>query len=116
MLKEITLALALSTVSAAAAAEVTLINVFEVPGGQRDAVVAGWEKARDFLSDQPGYIDTALHESLSPDSRFQLINVARWADAQSFQSAIQAMHKAAIFPKIEGLGINPALYTVIRSD
>ncbi|MDJ0684021.1 MAG: antibiotic biosynthesis monooxygenase family protein [Alphaproteobacteria bacterium] len=116
MLKAFTLALALSTISAAAAAEVTLINVFEVPGGQRDAVVAGWEKARDFLSEQPGYIETALHESISPESRFQLINVARWADPQSFQSAVQAMNKAGIFPRIEGLGINPALYTVIRTD
>lgn len=99
-----------------ATADVTLINVFEVPRGETERVIAAWEKARDFLSDEPGYIATALHRSIGDDARFQLINVARWESPQLFSKAIARMNEAEIFPKIDGLRINPALYRVIRTD
>ena len=38
----------------------TLINAFEVPGDQADQFIAAWEKTRDYLATQPGYVDTAL--------------------------------------------------------
>ena len=60
------------------AADVTLINVFEVPDGQTEAVIAAWEAARDFMSEQPGYVHTALHRATAPDARFQLVNIAIW--------------------------------------
>jgi len=37
-----------------------LINAFEVPGEDADQFVAAWEKTRDYLATQPGYLDTAL--------------------------------------------------------
>ena len=43
---------------------VILINAFEVPAADADAFVTAWQKARDYLRSQPGYIDTALHPSL----------------------------------------------------
>lgn len=116
MKKLLTTALALALATTNARAEVTLINVFEVPPDKRDAVVSAWEAARDFLSAQPGYVDTALHESLSPDDRFRLINVAKWESPSDFLAATAAMRAAGVFPPIEGLGINPALYRIIRSD
>src|SRR5262245_16766925 len=83
------------SVSAAAATEadagVTLINVFEVPAGQEDAAISAWEKARDFLVGEPGYISTALHRSIAADARFQLVNVARWTTAGAFQKATARM-------------------------
>lgn len=99
-----------------ATADVTLINVFEVPAGQRDVTVAAWEKARDFLSQEPGYISTALHEAIAPDARFTLINVARWESPEAYAAATQRMREAGVFPRIDGLGVNPALYRVIRTD
>lgn len=99
-----------------AAADVTLINVFEVPEGQRDIAVEAWEKARDFLSQEPGYISTALHEAIAPDARFTLINVARWESSEAYAAATQRMREAGVFPRIDGLGVNPALYRVIRTD
>ncbi|WP_051644775.1 antibiotic biosynthesis monooxygenase family protein [Labrenzia sp. DG1229] len=62
---------------------VTLINVFEVPADQIDTTVEFWEKSRDFLRQQPGYISTRLHRALAPDARFQLINVAIWESPRS---------------------------------
>lgn len=38
---------------------VILINAFEVPAADADAFIAAWEKARDHLRSQPGYLHTA---------------------------------------------------------
>jgi heme-degrading monooxygenase HmoA len=38
-----------------------LINAFEVPPEEAEQFIAAWEKTRDYLKSQPGYIDTALH-------------------------------------------------------
>ncbi|MFQ6547346.1 antibiotic biosynthesis monooxygenase family protein [Aestuariibius sp. 2305UL40-4] len=108
--------LALNLAAGTASADVVLINAFEVPDGQREAAIAAWEVSRDFLAEQPGYISTVLHASLSPEARFQLVNVARWESAEAFEAAIAEMRAAGASPQIEGLGINPALYTEIRRD
>jgi hypothetical protein len=42
---------------------VVLINSFEVPAEQDEAFVQGWERVRDFLSTQDGYISSTLHRS-----------------------------------------------------
>ncbi|UOP00327.1 antibiotic biosynthesis monooxygenase family protein [Kingella potus] len=46
---------------------VTLINVFEVPKGSEEAAIQSWEKSRDFLARQKGYISTKLHRAIRPD-------------------------------------------------
>jgi heme-degrading monooxygenase HmoA len=66
-----------------------LINAFEVPAAEADAFVAAWQKARDYLRSQPGYIDTVLHQSITPDAEFQFVNVARWQTAEDFIAATQ---------------------------
>lgn len=99
-----------------AAADVTLINVFEVPPGQEEAVIAAWAKARDFLQGEPGYITTHLHRALQPDARLALINIAQWESAEAFEAATTRMRKAGVFPKIQGLAFTPGLYQVIRTD
>lgn len=102
--------------SGTAQADVTLINAFEVPAGKQDEAIAAWEKARDFLANEPGYVSTALHEAITPDARFALINIAKWESAEAFQAATKRMHAAGVFPPIDGLTYTPALYRVIRTD
>ncbi len=99
-----------------ALADVVLINAFEVPEGQRDAVIAAWDDARAFLATQPGYIDTELHGALTPDARFELVNIARWDSAEAFLAATRAMHASGVFAPPACTAVNPALYTIIRSD
>lgn len=99
-----------------AAAEVVLINTFEVPESLVDAAIAGWTAARDFLASQPGYIATALHRALAPGARFALINVARWESVEAFRAATAAMQAAQVFPDIPGLVYTPGLYWVIAED
>ena len=54
----------------------TLINAFEVPAEQAERFIAAWEKTRDYLETQPGYVDTALHQAVMPGAEFQFVNIA----------------------------------------
>ena len=95
---------------------ITLINPFEVPMGKLDEAILMWEQARDFLQKQPGYISTALHQSMKPDARFRLVNIAKWENIEAFKAASQKMHAEANLPRVEGVSGGPELYTVIRRD
>lgn len=97
-------------------APVTLINSFEVPQDRLADTIRGWEKARDFLKQQPGYITTRLHQSLSPQAKFQLVNVALWESPVAYQTAIQKLGKSGIVAEFKGIDFHAALYTVIRED
>jgi heme oxygenase (mycobilin-producing) len=66
---------------------VTFINVFEVPADELDAFLANWVERAEIMSTQPGLRSFRLHRALSPDSRFQMINVAEWDSAEALQAA-----------------------------
>jgi len=92
---------------------VVLINAFEVPPDRDDDFVSKWERARDFLQDRDGYVDTALHRSLAPDAEFRFVNVARWRSPAEFQAATGA-------PRFPGRRMpyasHPSLYRVVAED
>jgi heme-degrading monooxygenase HmoA len=92
---------------------VVLINAFEVPADGDEAFLAGWERTRDFLRQQPGYLATWLHRSLSSKAAFRFVNIGRYASPQAFQAAITQpgfRQAAAAIP----YGAHPGLYQVIR--
>jgi heme-degrading monooxygenase HmoA len=93
--------------------EVTLINVFEVPEGALEETIKMWARGRDFLKTQPGYVSTALHQSIAPDAKFALINIAIWQSTEAYQTASAAMHAGGAAPQIEGLTFTPSLYTIV---
>lgn len=95
---------------------ITLINPFVVPADKLNETIAMWEQARDFLQTQPGYISTALHQALSPDAQYQLINVAKWESPETFKAATQKMQAEGSIPRIKGVRGGPELYTVARRD
>ncbi len=55
-----------------------LINAFEVPRDEAEQFIAAWEKTRDYLATQPGNVDTALRQAMTPGADFQFVNIARW--------------------------------------
>ena len=57
---------------------ITFVNVFEIEPQQLDSFLVGWRERAEFMSHQPGFRSFRLHRALSPESRFQLINVAEW--------------------------------------
>ena len=93
---------------------VILINAFEVPEGtDDDQFLRGWERAANYMREQPGFVSSRLHRSLAPDARFRFINIAQWESPQSFQAAVGSEE----FREIASGGPlgSPALYEVVRS-
>lgn len=95
---------------------VVLINAFEVPASDAEAFIAAWEKVRDYLRGQPGYVDTVLHQALTPDAvEFRFVNVARWAAAEDFAAATQGTGFREVAAGLAGYRSHPGLYLAIRS-
>lgn len=68
-------------------APVTLINVFNIDPGHVDAFLAGWQERAAFMSRQPGFRSFRLHRALTPDTPFQLVNVAEWDSIEALGAA-----------------------------
>ena len=93
---------------------VILINPFEVPEGTDDEqFLSGWQRAADYMREQPGFVNSRLHRALAPDARFRFINVAEWESPQAFQAAVTSDEFREI-AKDAGPS-SPALYEVVRS-
>jgi hypothetical protein len=65
------------------------------------------------LKHEPGCLSTELHGSISPDAKYQLINVAKWESMETQIAAMTRMREAGVFSKIEGLETSQAFYEVI---
>lgn len=92
---------------------VVLINAFEVPEGEDEAFLQSWERARDFLATQDGYLSTRLHRSLSPTADFRFVNVALWQSGEAFRVATsrpEFRNAPVPFP------FHASLYEVVRED
>ena len=91
-----------------------LINVFEVPEGRDEEFLTGWEEAKQFMEQQPGYVSTALHRSLDPSARFRYVNVAVWERPEDFQAALTHPTVAAL-REATPFAHYPSVYTVVRT-
>jgi heme-degrading monooxygenase HmoA len=91
---------------------VILINAFEVPADADEPFITGWNRARELLAAQPGYLGTRLHRSLGP-ADFRFVNIARWSSPLAFAKAVEqpAFRQAAAAMPFSS---HPALYEVIR--
>ncbi|MCG9545638.1 antibiotic biosynthesis monooxygenase [Vibrio sp. Isolate33] len=109
------IALSLLSISSLAFAQpVVLINTFSVEASKDAETLAYWESARDVLVEQPGYISTTLHRSLSADATYRYVNVANWESQKHFLDAIAVMRNELPALDIEGVSADPNLYEVIR--
>jgi heme-degrading monooxygenase HmoA len=94
---------------------VVLINAFEVPAADAVAFIAAWCGARDHLRSQPGYIDTVLHQSITPDAEFQFVNVAHWQTAGDFIAATQSPGFRESAAGLASYRPHPGLYRPVRA-
>jgi heme-degrading monooxygenase HmoA len=92
---------------------VILINPFEVPAGDEERFLAGWEGVRALLATQRGYLGTRLHRSLAAAS-FRFVNIARWSSPLMFSRAVQRpeLQQAAAALTFAS---HPALYQVVSA-
>lgn len=94
---------------------VIVINPFEVPEGMESEALKSWDTFAEYFSQQPGYVSTRLHRALTPDARFQLVNVAEWKNAEEFQAALTNPELQNIMAGMENeIPHFPGLYEVIR--
>ena len=90
---------------------VTLVNPFEVPAGEDERFVGGWERARAALADQRGYLGTRLHRSAGA-ADFRFVDVARWSSPLMFARATGRPEFRAAPADLPYPG-HPALYSVL---
>jgi heme-degrading monooxygenase HmoA len=95
--------------------DVVLINAFEVLAGDAEEFIAAWEKTRDYLRTQPGYVDTALHQAVTPQAEFAFVNIARWRTAADFAAATRSPGVRESAEGLAGYRPHPALYQVVRT-
>jgi heme oxygenase (mycobilin-producing) len=94
---------------------VTLVNVFEIDPGSVEAFLESWCARAEFMSKQPGFRSFRLHRALSPDSRFQLVNVAEWDSADALRAATaQPEFQASARESVEKFSVtaHPGVYGV----
>lgn len=94
---------------------ITFINVFEIESEQLESFLTGWRERAAFMSKQPGFRSFRLHRALSPDSRFQLVNVAEWESPDALDAAMaQETFKASVRRAVDELGVtaHPGVYRV----
>ena len=57
---------------------VVLIDPFEVPAGEDDAFLAGWDADRTVLAQKQGYLGGRLYRAAGP-ADFRFVELARWS-------------------------------------
>jgi heme-degrading monooxygenase HmoA len=95
---------------------ITLINVFEIRHDDVDAFLQEWQERAAFLGRQPGFRSLRLHRALSPESRFQLVNVAEWDSLEALQAATsQGFFQQSTRRSMDQFAVvaNPATYRVV---
>ena len=94
--------------------EIVLINPFVVHSDVTADYLSAYGAVMSKLSQKPGFLGGALHRAVDPDgSRFQFINVNRWASAEDFHAGLAAVDPTSIFGELTTkLEANPALFTV----
>jgi heme oxygenase (mycobilin-producing) len=92
-----------------------LINAFEVPVAEAERFIAAWETTGDYLMSQPGYVDTALHQAVTPNAEFQFVNIGRWQTAEDFLAATQSPGFREAAMGLTGFRPHPGLYRIVRT-
>jgi hypothetical protein len=65
---------------------VVLIDPFEVPAGEDDAFLAGWDDARAVLAEQQGYLGARLYRATGP-ADFRFVDLTQWSSPLMVQRA-----------------------------
>jgi hypothetical protein len=91
---------------------VLLIEPFEVPAGEDERFLAGWERVRGVFAARQGYLGTRLHRSLGP-ADFPLVAIVRWSSPLMYARALQQPEVEEALAAMPFPG-RPALYLLDR--
>jgi hypothetical protein len=62
---------------------------------------------------QPAYVDTALHQAVTPNADFQFVNIGRWQTAEDFRAATQRPGFREAASGLAGYRPHPGLYRIV---
>jgi hypothetical protein len=65
---------------------VLMIDPFQVPAGEDDAFLAGWDADRAALAGRQGYLGSRLHRAAGP-ADFRFVGLTRWSSPLMVQRA-----------------------------
>jgi heme-degrading monooxygenase HmoA len=95
---------------------VTFINAFEVPADADDDFQTRWETVNQYMRRKPGYLDHALHRSVTPGSRFRFVNVAHWASVETWRAAHDDGFRALVSdPELARFPSTPAVFETVHT-
>ena len=70
----------------------------------------------EYLRKQPGFISTKFHKTITPDAKFQLVNIAEWETPEAFMTAVNSEEfKKITKGMMDKFPHHPALYEIIRT-
>ncbi len=95
--------------------ECTVIVAYEVANEDCDRFLDSWEKANDFLRQQPGFVCTALHRAVSANPDFRFVNVSKWENADAFPTATQRHEFQEMSGRLGPFPIHASAYEVVRT-
>ena len=94
----------------------TAIIAYEVSQEDCERFVDSWERANNFLMEQPGHISTTLHRACSANPDFRFVNVSCWENAEAFRKATQSDEFREVAGRLEAFPIHASVYEVVRSS
>ena len=95
--------------------ECTVIVAYEVANEDCDRFLDSWEKANDFLRQQPGFVSTALHRAVSANPDFRFVNVSKWESDDAFRTATQRHEFQEISGRLRPFPLHASAYEVVRT-
>lgn len=93
----------------------TAIVAYEVMAEDENRFLEAWELAQDYLKEQSGFIDTALHKAQSAAADFRFVNVAHWDSDDALRDAINSDGFRTASGRLDPYPVHGAAYGVIRS-
>ncbi len=92
----------------------TAIVAYEVSAEDSERFLDSWDRANQFLKDQPGLLSQTLHKASSAAPDFRFVNVSCWESADHFRAATQSQAFRDAAARLEAFPIHASVYEVIR--
>jgi quinol monooxygenase YgiN len=78
---------------------VLMISGFEPPAASEESFLAEFAHGKAHMTAQPGFLALRLHRAITPGARFRFVDVARWASAEAFWSALKSPGMQAVLAR-----------------
>jgi quinol monooxygenase YgiN len=75
------------------------ISGFEFAAGREAEFVSEFARGKACMSSKPGFLALRMHRAIAPETRYRFIDIARWASAESFWTALRSSEMQAVIAR-----------------